>query len=621
MKLGSLDRAVEGDGMNRMQGRNISTLAAFAMLGLSSASCGDFKGLDPAAPARGPGQLVGNGDPVSNGDFVGGDDPLPEPRDVRTPSEDLPLDCTGGCRSYCDSLSLENPVNRGVCASLWGMGMQVRPIRRTEACRRLYADLVGRYPSRREVSSVCSLPTWGETVKELLATDEFVLVNQRRWADKLLYNNRAVNFERAFDMDDLVGKAYEGRVSWDQFAAMTSAHPVVMRRHDTANDRAAFLFRLFLGRPPYENERGDIARLYRLWNNGYWEHPHLGILPDAFIQFECVDDRGNVDPQTSGECTSILYGHNELTLSPDPKRLVKDGDQQGLMWAGFLKPEEWEKLQLPGRLIARQPAFWEHTVDEVLEQHLGYNLAIDAPEVRHELVKYLLQYNGDIRALHFAVATSFVYLQSTRGPSNTTRRWTYGPLKQIEVEGWIDSIKRSTGWQLSRCDHRLPNPRDYAGRDATEEGVNAWGRALVRNTRWELDDELEVIHDYRNLARTLGGCPSNEVGGRFASVSVLNTAVQEAFVAEVCGIGGEPGVPVERLLPEGMSRDRVLDDTSAAEIGIHNYRLFLSRSPEEDELDEILGWANQCEPGPCTAEAFARPMCFSTLSSSAMLFY
>jgi hypothetical protein len=603
-----------------MNGTSSSKFAVLVALGFT-AGCGNIESLDPGDPARGPGQLVGNGDPVSDGDFVGGNDTIPEPRDVSPPPDDVAIDCTAACRSYCDALALENPVNRGVCTSLWGMGFQVRPVERIEACRRLYADMLGRYPNTVEVTTVCSQPTWGDTVKTLLDSEEFVLQNQRRWADRLLYNNRAVNFERAFDMDELVEKAYRGRVAWDEFAAVTSAHPILVRRHDTPNDRAAFLFKLFLGRPPYENERSDIGRLYRLWNNGYWDHPHVGTLPDAFVQFDCVDADGNPDPQTVGECTSILYGHNELTLAPDPERLESEGEQEGLMWSGFLKAEEWKALQLPGRLVASQPAFWEFAVDEVLEQYLGYNLAIEAPEVRNELVEYVLRYDGDIRALHFAVATAFVYLQSSKGEQADGRRWTHGPLKQIPVEGWIDSIKRATNWQISRCDHRLPHPEDYVGDEAEDNGVNAWGRALVRGTRWEVNEELEVVGDYRNLARTLGGCPTNEVGGRFNTISVLNTAVQEAFVAQVCGVGDEPGVDTKFLLPEGMSRDRALDDEVATDIATYQYRVFLSRNPDEMELDEIRSFASQCSPAPCTAEAFARPFCFSTLSSSEMLFY
>jgi hypothetical protein len=565
--------------------------------------------------------MVGNGDPVSNGDFRGGNDPLPAVRDVAPPLEDEPVDCSDACRSYCAGLALQNPVNAGTCGVLWGMGMAPRPVDHLEACRRLYADFVGRYPTPGEIDTVCARPTWGETVQDLLATEEYVLVHQRRWADKLLYNNRAVNFERSFDMDALVGKAFRGRVSWDEFAAVTASHPVVVRRLDTPNDRAEFVFKLFLGRPPYEQERSDMGRLYQLWNNGYWEHPYLGTLPDAFVQFDCVDGQGKTDPQTVGECTSVLWGHHELTLAPDTKRLVKDGEQKGLMWSGYLRPEEWKKLQLPGRLVASSPAFWEHTVDEAIEYYLGYDLAIDAPEVRNALVAYLLEYNGDIRALHFAIATSFVYLQSAKGASISGRRWTHGPLKQVLVEGWLDSIKRTTGFALSRCDHRLPHPEDYAGPEAEEDGIGAWGRALVRNTRWDIDEDNEVRMDYRNLARTLGGCPSNEVGGRFTTVSVLNTAVQESFVAQVCGIGDEDGMDIQRLLPAEIAASHVLDEATAEAIVGHQQVIFLGRLPSDLEREEARSMAAQCTPGPCDAEDFARPVCFALLSSSEMLFY
>lgn len=594
---------------------------AAAVLAVALGGCNDVPGLDPADPARGPAQLVGNGAPVSDGNFRGGSDAMPLPAAVEPPPEGTPIDCGPECTAYCDALPLENPVNRGVCELLWGVGLPSRPIDPLEACRRLFADFLGRYPTPGEVSTVCALPSWGETVRALQATAEYKRVNQRRWADKLLYNNRAVNFERAFDMDELVGKAFAGQVSWDQFAAVTSAHPVFVRRHDNASDRASALFKLFLGRPPYENERGDMARLYRLWNNGYWEHPHVGRVPDAFIDFACVDDDGNPSPETVGECTSILWGHHELYLTPDPKRATKSGEQEGMLWAGKLLPAEWEKLQLPGRIIARQPAFWEFAIDEAIEQYLGYPLTIDAPRVRDELVRYFLEYGGDVRALHYAIATSFVYLQSSKGESPSTRRWTYGPLKQIPAEGWIDSVRHSTGYPITDCDHRLPNPEDYVGREAEENGVTAWGVGLIRNTFWRLREDNEVDFGYRNLARSLGGCPSNEVGGRFTTVSVLNTAVQESFVAAVCGIGDERGVDITPLLPADMPPQRALDDATAEAIVAHQIAVFLGRSPTEEEFEEARFSATSCSPAPCDAATFARPVCFSLLSSSEMLFY
>ena len=591
---------------------------------VATASCGDIIGMDPKDPARGPGQLVGNGDPVSDGNFRGGGDAMPTARDVRAPEEGAQIDCPGECRNYCDGLALENPVNIGVCPVLWGVGLNSQPVEPLEACRRLYADMLGRYPSAGELATVCAQPTWGDTVKALLASDEFVLVNQRMWADKLLYNNRAVNFERAYDMDELVGKAYRGLVSWDEFAAVTSAHPMMVRRLDTAADRAELMFKLFLGRPPYIEEKADLARLYSLWSNGYWEHPHVGVVPDAFIDFRCVDELGNPDPGSIGECTSVLWGQHELTLAPDPERITREGEQEGQLWSGFLLPDEWKKLQLPGRLLASEPAFWEHAVSEVLKQYLGYDLSVDAPEVRHELIKYALEYNGDIRALHFAVATSFPYLQSTRGQTPTTFRWTYGPYKQIVVEGWIDSIKSTTGYDLSQCDHRLPHPEDYLDPEVEEEEeeppLSGWVLALVRHSRWELEGTREVVDDYRDLASTLGGCPSNEIGGRFTTVSVLNTAVQEAFIAEVCGIGDNAGAPMERLLPEGMASSQVLDDATAEAVLAYQQAVFLGRSPTPEEIEEIRGVAAGCG-GACDVGSVARPMCFALLSSSEMLFY
>lgn len=590
------------------------------------ASCNDIIGMDPGDPARGPGQLVGNGAPVSDGNFRGGADPLPLPRDVPAPADDVGIDCTGDCQAYCDGLGLENPVNVGICPVTWGVGLSTQPVDGLEACRRLYADMLGRYPTGVEIGTVCTQPTWGDTVSQVLASDEFAALHQRKWADKLLYNNRAVNFERAFDMDDLVGKTFRGLVSWDQFAAVTSAHPVIMRRLDTAGDRAEFMFKLFLGRPPYAGERSDMARLYRLWNNGYWDHPHVGVLPDAYVEFACVNENGDRDGSTIGECTSVLWGHRELTLRPDPQRVERDGEQEGMLWSGFLKPDEWEKLQEPGRILASEPAFWEWVVDETLQQYFGYDLAAAAPTVRHELVRYLLEYNGDIRALHYAIATSVPYIQSSRGETPTAHRWTYGPLKQIEVEGWIDSVKRMTGTGLSRCDHRLPHPEDYleVDNDDDEEEpqtLSGWAIALVRNTRWDVDGDLEVETDYRNLARTLGGCPSNEVGGRFTTVSVLNTAVQEAFIAEACGIGDERGVDLERLLPEGMAGSTALDPATAEAIVTHQEWAFFGRPPNAEELAEAATNAQECSPAPCDAESFARPMCFALLSSSEMLFY
>ena len=589
-----------------------------ALLGataLVAAACaGEPAEFNPERPARGPGQLVGNGEPVSDGFFAGGDDALPSPRADATPPEagELPV-CGAACQAFCDQQGLENPVNQGLCRSLWGAGVAPRPIDGVEACRRLHVDLLGRFPTAAEVGRCVGRP-WGEVARELMADEAFVLVNQRRWADKLLYNNQAVSLERIYDMDDLVGKLYAGRVAYDQFAAVVSAHPVLTRRFSTSGDRAEFLFNLFLGRPPLGSERSDFGRLYALWSNGYYDHPALGMrLPDAVIAYRCVDEAGAIDPARKGECTSVTFGYHELILEPDLR-----ADADGQMWSGALSAEEWGALQLPGRLLAQQPRFWEALADDVLELYLGYDLGTQVPEVRDALVRYVLAYNGDVRALHFAVVTSAAYLQSAAAPDGAADawRWTYGPLKQVEVEPWLDSIKAMTGYDLTQCDHRLPQPGDLLSGD-----VSLAALALVTLSRWELTEESRVRTDYRDLARGLGGCPANEVGERFKTVSILTTATQTNFVAQVCNPGLEPnaGADAATLLPEGMNPATAVDEEVAEAILRFQSGAFLGREPEGDEVARAREAASRC--ALCRAEEFARPTCYAILSSAEMLFY
>ncbi|MFV8752604.1 DUF1549 domain-containing protein [Nannocystaceae bacterium ST9] len=599
--------------------RYTGTLGLIACLGMIA--CQDVDGMDAKNPQRGPGELVGNGEPITDGNFPGGFDEPPAARETEPPTS-KPILCDGECEAYCESLDLTNPVNIGMCKSTWGVGIETQAIDRRQACRKLYVDMIGRYPTPAEINDVCSNEDWGETVKSLMATPEFVLVQQRRWSDLLLYNNRITNIERIFDMDDLVRKVYQGYVPWDLFAAVTVSHPVLVRRYATPGDRAEAVFRLFLHRPPYEAERSDMGRMFSVWSNGYRDHSYLGTVPDAYINYDCVNGGENPSDEDIGQCTSILWGYNQLTLEPDERREIS-GEQEGLMWSGYLTADEWEQLQLPGRVMAQQDTFWEAAVDDVLIQYLGYDLGTELQAVRFELKNYLLENAADIRAVHYAVATSVAYLQSSQGYDGSKFRWAYGPLKQAPAEAWIDSVKRTTGTKLGTCDHRIPFPEDLLY-DSEGNPLNGWAFALLNNSRWVIDNQREVVRDYQYLAQTLGGCPSNEVSSRFTTVSILGTAVTEAFVAEVCdpAVANQGNVAeISILLPEGMNRDQVLDETVAQDIVARQTRLFYGREPTEFELEAAVDYADQCTPKPCDAEHFARPVCFALLSGAEMIFY
>jgi hypothetical protein len=362
-----------------------------------------------------------------------------------------------------------------------------------------------------------------------------------------------------------------------------------------------------------------MSRLYGLWHSGYYDHPQLGRLPDAYIRFRCLtDDDKSVDPVKLGECTSVLWGYQELVFTPDVRAATDRQINELTMWNGLLSPDEWSQLETPGRVLSQELAFWERAVDDVLELYLGYELSPKVPEVRAELVRWLLEHQGDIRAVHYAVLTSAAYLQSAYGATPTSYRWTYGPLKQMDAEVWIDSMTRNAGYETTGCDHRISQPENLL-----RNGSVASYRVL-QASKWRINDKGQVDEGYANLARTLGGCPENIVGGRFRVVSILTTGTQLAFVGDLCNPtldSDVQGAPLERLLPEGVAATRAVTPELAGEIATHQYRGLLGRTPTDEELTEAREAGRQCAADRCGAEEFARPLCFALLSSAERLFY
>lgn len=592
------------------------TTVALLFFPLTLTACAGDGDFDAEAPGRGPGQYVGRDTPL-NETFAGGagGDTTARALDVGQ----IPdwLSCGAACQAHCAAQTFENPLDEAMCPHLWGTGLDTRPIDEAEACRRLYVDLAGFFPTLFEIERSCLDRPVSEVALRLISSEEFVRVNQLRWADLLRYDNISVNFERIYDADETVGKAYRGLIRYDELLEVLSAHPVLTRRYDNAGDRAEALFTLFLGRPPFDNERADMAKLYRLWNNHYIDHPQLGMrLPDAFIQHACVDERGEVDPNTAGQCTSLLWGYNQVILRPDFRAI------DGRTASENLTEEEWRLLQTPGRILSVQSEAWEHAVSEVLEQYLGYNLAFYNPSVLQPLVEYLFAHGGDIRSIHYVVATSQLYLQSTTcsddvcGDDLNPPDWTFGPLKQVDSQVWLDTLSRFGANEIGACDRRIPNTQDLM-----QAGVN--GLDVLANSEWTFNEEGEVDGRYRDVARTLGGCPDNQVTSRFQAISILNTATQESFVAEMCNPGGSStsAVDVTRLLPETIAGNRALDDSVAEEVAEYQVRTFFGRAATTEERDMARVGGAACVPQPCDAETFGRVLCYALLSSSEMLFY
>jgi hypothetical protein len=334
------------------------------------------------------------------------------------------------------------------------------------------------------------------------------------------------------------------------------------------------------------------------------------------IEHACVDDDGEYDDETAGACTSVLWGFNRLILRPD----FRANDNQ--TWAGNLTDDEWRLLQTPGRIIGAWPEVWEKAASDVLSLYLGYDLVQYVPTVVQALVEHVLAHGGDIRSAHHAVATSRLYLQSTKcgdedcdPAAEDVPPWTFGPLRQADPELWVNSLRALTDQAKRGCDHRIPMPDDLLESIA--------GLQLVDDSLWSLDDEDDIEMGYADLVKTLGGCPDNEVSGRFKTVSILNTATQEGYAAEICNpaMTEDGGIEAEILLPKSMGPSAELTDDVAVRTLEHQIGVFFGRPATDEEREMATTGASACVPKPCSAESFGRSLCFALLSSSEMLFY
>jgi hypothetical protein len=606
--------ATSGAGRGRMKPRDFRSRIGWgaAPVALVAAlGCGESGDFNASHPERGPSEMLGGRAPL-NVSFSGGSDVSPA-------LGALKANCDADCERYCDSVGFENPINRGLCGQLWGIGQAPAVIDATETCRRLFVDTVGRFPTAGELNDQCLSQDYATVVQQLIDSDEFVRVNRRRWADRLRYDMQSVSVERIYDADRVVTLAYQGRIPFDQFAAVISAHPVLTRQKPNALERVDLLYQLFLGRPAFANERSDMSRLYRLWDNDYYDHPQLGMrLPDAFIRFDCNDDDG------IGPCTSLRFGPETLVLEPDSRADLMENRYK--MWSGYLTAREWEALQAPGRLVATLPVFWEYAASQVLEQYLGYNLTRQAPAATQRLVQYLIDYQGDIRAAHYAVLTSIAYRQSNRAlnlgvatAASELPRYQQGPVQQVEAETWVDSLRRMGALPERRCDLVLSRPEEFMESDSPS------ALSLVQRSDWGIRvEEGEFNRDYRDLVRTLGGCPDHSQGGRFKVISVLSTANQLNFAGQICDPGDNDDdlrVPSEVILPPGVGGASVVDENLAQAIVEHQTALFYGRAASAEEVGQARQYGAECALARCNAEQFARPACFALLSSAEMLFY
>lgn len=596
--------------------RNIShgarTFTSIAALFLCS--CSQDIAFDPENPASGLSELIRPSDQVATLPLPGGDDTVPATRNATPPAVGEAPNCDNDCVTHCDEANLQNPINQGACLTSWGVGLSLRPVDGYEACRRVYMDTIGRFPTQNEVENTCIGQPWSRVVSDLIQTQEFTQLCRERWADTFRYNNVAVSVSRIYDLDAIVTRLCDGTLSYGAFVEVAATHPVVTRTKNTAADIAEYVFTTFLGRPPFLDERADFARLYALWQNDYYDNPALGMrLPDAWVAYRCLNDDEETTEATKGQCTSLLFGQQTVTLRPD-LRATQEVRGVPMMWSGLMTAEEWKTVQAPGRTLAGLQLLWESAADRILQLYFGYDVSLHAPAVRTRLTDYFLQNGGSWQALHYAVLTSIPYLQSAYGTTSTDHRITFGPLKKTPGAPWIKSISDQVGVTLGSCDHRISLPQEFLNQRSPS------AIALVRKSNWSMRNNNQIDGTFRDLARTLGDCQDNDPSGRFSIISVLTSGAQISFAADVCGPGeaGDMAASIGALIPDSMSSDTATNADIAESLLRYQSDKFFGRPPTADEVNDIRVAGEGCN---CSVEEFARPLCYAMVSSAEMLFY
>lgn len=511
----------------------------------------------------------------------------------------------------CATLALQNPIDAALCPRVQGLGLSPRFAPTTTACRRMAIDLLGRTPSWTEVENHCLGKSPAEMVDYFMGRPEYVVRNQRRWADLFQYNDLYSHYRHIIALDELVGQLYRADIDYARFAELALTHPGYTGRH-FGEARVAVAFRVFLGRDAHPVERADMVGLWMIWQ------PDQDYDTDYF--FEHLDIRAYPPicqpPLDEILCHSGLYGDTTVAI---PLR-----DPDATSYRNFIRPEEltdaeWEALRAPGRLLASLPYFNEHAVADAMDRYLGWSAAATLPEARLALLRYFESVDLDIPAMERALLTSHLYLQTTEPPdeldtNGLAPHWRYTPVKFMEVETWLDSLSLVVKRDFGQCDHRFPYVRNGV-HPQTGQTFYAPHAYPVANAETNTPDMT-----YATVARVLGGCPDRLQQYRFTGTGVVHALDQESILQYLCYLPDATG-----LLPGsnfGAPFEPAQDRPSRAALFAHQVRGFYTREPRPDELEDFLSSTDAClENGTCDPSTLPAELCVALTQGAEFLHY
>lgn len=491
---------------------------------------------------------------------------------------------------------------------------------RAVLCRRLFADLIGRYPTIGEVTEICGDRPVGAIVDDLMARDEHRYLAWRQWRDRMGTLDVITYWRYLKLLYEEVDRLVLGEIDYATFASRVLAHPGFITQDFFPADRARRAFTTFLGREATDAEANELSHLFRVWYMATEQDPDFNYLQ---VNLAYISP-GYCEPLFP--CSTKLFGGASL-------------DMQGTFsdfWAWEeLDDEVVHKLGAVGRLFAEQPIFWDAAADEILERYLGWNdggrfprtTGILMPEVRTALALYLRE-TGDYRGAQKLVLTSWLYRQRTvfeadERPADDTPVWTSGPIKAADAETWIDSAMNLT-FDFGTCDPRYPDGFGYTQIAQVLMDPNR----PFPPTNEQIAEEFRKLHElsesrlplsysefygaeipdfqYLGFARLLGGCPGFGTD-RVAPIGTAFAFTQESAAELLCQPGVVTSIPESGGTPEVVS--------------LHVERLF-GRAATDAEIAAFETARSTCEPlVDCSDQALVSASCVALLGSAEMLFY
>lgn len=514
-----------------------------------------------------------------------------------------------------------NPIDEVMAPRFEAEGIEPVQAGDAELCRRLAADLLGRYLTADEAGQQCAGRPVGDVVADFQRRDEYRVVSERHWRDRFDSNDIAVDWRDLKEVFALVDALHRSDVGYQAFAIEVMSHPGFISNAILPEEKVHAVFKAFMGRTPTQAESFDLASVYRPWI------PSQSADPDFPYIYRNVAVIFPVLCEPISSCTASLFGGGMLDLSG-----FEDPSFQGIPYEDLSEGQK-DALRVPGRMLTEQPFFWEAAADEILNRYLGWSdkgrfprePGIVLPEVREVLADYLRR-TGDYPGAERVVLTSWLYRMKAEVADDgfgddplapVPAIYAHGPVKPALAETWLDSTEALTV-DLGTCDPRYSDGFPFfLILDAIGNGMvtDAEGTADIRRL-WEMQenrtpwDEEQGQPDftYQFVARLIGGCPGFQ-NDRQEQTGLSYAFTQETLAELLCNVD----IPGNDLTPPGTVN---VENTLA-----HQMRIAYGRSPTAAETADYVAAQATCAGAECSENGTKNSVCVGLLGGAEMIFY